>query len=313
MSESNYFEHTSVLLSEILAFLTGDVNLSEENYFADLTFGGGGHSLAISEKSKKFKLICTDQDSDALENGEKLILAQKKSNQITLLDSNFRNFSDLIKKDFNFIIEKLGGFSGILLDLGVSSHHFDSPQRGFSFRMEGPLDMRMDTRNNQITASDIVNNYFEEELEEILRNYGEERFAKKIAENICIERKSKEILTTKDLEDIVFHSYPKKLRFGKIHPATKTFQALRIEVNDELGVLKEVISRLVELLRPKGKLAIISFHSLEDRIVKHEFRRINKEEGIGQILTKRPIIPTDEEILKNSRSRSAKLRVIEKV
>jgi len=298
------FVHFSVLKDECLNFMTE--NALDNSYFADLTFGGGGHSFALIDLNESYKLIATDQDPDALNNGRKLIEEKKLSERVKLISSNFSKFPKLMKKNYSEI-----KFQGILMDLGVSSHQFDIPERGFSFKYDAPLDMRMNFEDDSIeTAADICNTRSSEELEDIFKTYGEERFSRRIAEKIVEERP---INTTKDLEDIVFHCYPKKLRFGKTHPATRCFQALRIAVNEELGVLTEVLPQLVELLETGGRLCVISFHSLEDRIVKRTFKELAKSELHLRILTKRPITPSENEIAANSRSRSAKLRIIERI
>jgi 16S rRNA (cytosine1402-N4)-methyltransferase len=233
------------------------------------------------------------------------------SERIKLFDTNFLHFPELAKVECSDI----DGFQGILLDLGVSSHHFDDGSRGFSFRFDAPLDMRMNNQSDEFqTAEEIVNNYSEEDLVRIFLEYGEEKNAKKIARTICSERKTKPIKTTKDLENIIFHCYPKEHRYGKTNPSTKVFQALRLEVNRELEVLEETIAQLIPLLKIGGRLAIISFHSLEDRIVKNVFRDASQFDELAiEVLTKKPILPSNEEIIANSRSRSAKLRVIERV
>jgi len=247
-----------------------------------------------------------DQDPDALKNGRKLIEEKKLGERIDLISSNFSQFPSLMGDKYPEI-----RFGGILMDLGVSSHQFDIPERGFSFKYDAPLDMRMNYEDDtQETAADICNTRSGEELEEIFREYGEERFSGRIAEKIVEVRPIK---TTKDLENIIFHCYPKKMRFGKIHPATRCFQALRIAVNEELGVLSEVLPQLTELLKTGGRLCVISFHSLEDRIVKRAFKELAKENESLKIVTKKPITPGESEIAANSRSRSAKLRVIERI
>ena len=298
------FVHFSVLKDECLEFLTE--NASANSYFADLTFGGGGHGLALISLDKSYKLIATDQDPDALENGAKLIVEKNLADRIELISSNFSQFPKIMNEKYPEV-----KFQGILMDLGVSSHQFDIPKRGFSFKYDAPLDMRMNYEDDsKETAADICNTRTVEELEEIFRSYGEERFSRRIAEKVVEERPVK---TTKDLEDIIFHCYPKKMRFGKTHPATKCFQALRIAVNEELGVLTEVLPQLVNLLKPGGRLCVISFHSLEDRIVKRAFKEFRGKESPFKILTKKPLTPSEKEIAANSRSRSAKLRVIERI
>lgn len=310
-----YTQHYSVLKSECLNFLSEKAPAGEVSYFADLTFGGGGHSFGFLSLDPNYKVIATDQDPDALKNGIERIRNEKVQDRITLFDTNFVDFPSFIVDHEKSIFKNHGGFQGILIDLGVSSHHFDEAERGFSYRFDGPLDMRMDYDNDQIqTAADVVNTYPEKDLVEIFSNYGEERYSKRIAAKICEERKSQRIETTKQLENLIFHCYPKDERHGKTNPSTRIFQALRIEVNQELRVLTDVIPQLLPLLKVGGRLGIISFHSLEDRIVKNIFRENAKIGDIPfELITKKPIIPTDKEILENSRSRSAKLRIIERV
>lgn len=308
----NYKNHVSVLLNECVEVLCESKDPLEKHLFADLTFGRGGHTIALSNKSENYKLICTDQDPEAFQNGQKLILEKNKTEQISLEHTNFINFKTLVEKKYKKTLSEYGGFSGILLDLGVSSHHFDSPERGFSFRFDGPLDMRMNISDQDLpTASDIINQYSEEELTDIFQKYADEKFASRISQNIVEARKSKKIERTSELEQIIFHCYPKKFRHGRIHPATKSFQALRLEVNRELLVLEQIIPDLLSLLSEGGRLAIISFHSLEDRIVKHLFKETSQKSPFT-LITKKPIIPSEQEIKSNSRSRSAKLRVIER-
>ncbi len=307
-----YGAHYSVLKNECLSYLASSEG--KGRIFADLTFGAGGHSFAIVNEIENSFLFSCDQDPDAIANGRKNITEAQLDDRLCLIKCNFENFPTEVVKFWEKVQERSPSvqMDGILMDLGVSSHQFDAVERGFSFRNEAPLDMRMDyADDNKASAADVVNNYSYEDLEEIIRDYGEERFSRQIAERICETRTKGPIRTTKDLEDIIFHAYPKKLRFGKTHPATKTFQALRIFVNRELEVLEKVLPLLTNMLAPGGVLCVISFHSLEDRIVKHSFKSLKKEFGL-EILTKKPIIPTDEEISENKRSRSAKLRVIRK-
>lgn len=309
-----YKKHYSVLKAECIQYLTENADFSKKCYFADLTFGGGGHTFALKDTSPNSYVYSCDQDPDALKNGRERIEREGAVGKITLFDTNFVHFPEVIKKEATEVLAD-GGFDGILLDLGVSSHHFDEATRGFSFRFEGPLDMRMDYDNpNILTAAEILEQYSEKDLERIFREYGEERYSKKIAKKICETRVKEPIKTTKDLENILFHCYPKEDRYGKTNPSTRVFQALRIEVNQELDVITNVVDQLFPLLKIGGRLAIISFHSLEDRIVKNEFKKLSQgQELFAEILTKKPILPSEQEILENSRSRSAKLRVIERV
>ncbi len=309
----SYTKHYSVLKKECIDTLTENAPKGEIAYFADLTFGGGGHSFEFLYRDPLFQVRSTDQDPDALKNGEARILNEKMSGRIKLFNTNFVRFPGIAIESCPEVFEK-GGFQGILLDLGVSSHHFDEAGRGFSFRFDGPLDMRMNyTSDAFLTAEEIVNEYREEKLFKIFTEYGEEKYAKRIAAKIVEERKAKRISTTKDLENIIFHCYPKEQRHGKTNPSTRVFQALRLEVNRELEVLTDTITHLIPLLKIGGRLAIISFHSLEDRIVKNLFKDASESTELPvHILTKKPIVPSEEEIFDNSRSRSAKLRVLER-
>lgn len=310
----SYTKHYSVLKKECIDNLTENASPGEISYFADLTFGGGGHSFELLYTNPNFQVRSTDQDPDALKNGEARIQAEKMQDRIKLFNTNFIHFPQVAREKCPEVFEA-GGFQGILLDLGVSSHHFDEAGRGFSFRFEGPLDMRMNYESDEfLTAAEIVNTYREEKLFKIFTEYGEEKYARKIAAKIVEERKTKPIETTKELENIIFHCYPKEQRYGKTNPSTRVFQALRLEVNRELEVLTETITQLIPLLKMGGRLAIISFHSLEDRIVKNLFKESSESTELPvHILTKKPIVPGEEEILNNSRSRSAKLRVLERV
>lgn len=302
---NKYGEHYSVMKTDILEIFHRELNaFDEEINLCDFTFGAGGHSISLLKEFPKAHLYAFDQDEEAYKNGTKLIEDLGLSERITFINDNFANFDQHVSSEVEI--------HGALLDAGVSSHQFDTGERGFSFRFEGPLDMRM-SENIKLTAKDIVNEYDKESLLKIMYEYGEEKFSRNIVESIIEKRNESPIATTKDLEDICFHSYPKKLRHGKIHPATKTFQALRIEVNNELGVLTDIIDQIVPRLKIDGIFQVISFHSLEDRIVKHEFKDRLTGELPVKILTKKPILPSKEEILENSRSRSAKLRVIKRV
>ena len=305
MNDLNYGKHYSVMKTDVLRVFHEELDEREGPiHLCDFTFGAGGHSIALLEEFPNAHLIAFDQDGEAYKNGQELLRSKGLEHRVTFINDNFASFSTHMEPGFKL--------HGALLDAGVSSHQFDTGERGFSFRFDGPLDMRMSDKI-KITAKDIVNNCSREELLKILYEYGEEKFARNIVDTILERREAAAITTTKDMEDICFHSYPKKLRHGKIHPATKTFQALRIEVNNELGVLKDIIDQVIPFLDIDGIFQVISFHSLEDRIVKHEFKgRLNKDLPV-KILTKKPILPSKEEIFENSRSRSAKLRVIKRV
>lgn len=309
MSKAEYKSHYSVMLKDCMAFLNDAAKNKTPQSLADMTFGAGGHTMAMAKAFSQSKVYSTDQDPEALANGEKILKEQKLWDQVTLLNMNFENFPSWA----NANLEK--GLDGIIMDLGVSSHHFDSFERGFSFREDAPLDMRMACDNDEIpTAAWHLNNLEEEEIANIIFNYGEDRLSRRIARKICEERLKAPIETTKQLENICFHAYPPNMRHKRPHPATRTFQALRIHVNEELRVLEDTLPKLYDLLADDGQLMVISFHSLEDRIVKRTFKDIfQSDKNAAKILTKRPLTPSDEELEENPRSRSAKLRVIQKV
>ena len=307
---SEYLAHYSVMLKECLEALELGSQASGVLNFADLTFGAGGHTFAISDHIAGSTVFSTDQDPDALKNGYENIKHRGKDGSINLLAMNFQEFPEWCEKN-----QMQGKFAGILMDLGVSSHQFDKMERGFSFRADAPLDMRMNYGDANIpTAADLLNSLSEKEIADIIFNYGEERLSRKIAARIVELRQKEKIATTGQIEDICFHAYPPKDRHGKIHPATRTFQALRIAVNEELTVLENTLPKLLPYLAEGGVIAVISFHSLEDRIVKHTFKEIvEKKDFPAIILTKKPLTATEEELSQNSRSRSAKLRVLQRV
>ena len=308
----DYKTHTTVLREAAIRCLCANADVGEDCHFADLTFGGGGHSLEILSRSPRYQVVGVDQDPEAWANAHKMIADHSLEERLRVEKMNFGSFSQWVVREHSHIFHMRGGFDGILMDLGVSSHHFDTGERGFSFAKDAPLDMRMASDDGDLeTAGDIVNNKSQDLLEKIIREYGEERFAATVARNIVEQRRIRPIGTTKELENIVFHSYPKKLRHGRIHPATRTFQALRIAVNDELGVLSESIPKLYDLLRNKGRLVILSFHSLEDRIVKRGFKGL-REEKEATIVTKKPLRADENEIKGNFRARSVKMRVLER-
>lgn len=307
------FKHASVLLEESLEGL----NIQSDGIYVDGTLGGGGHSLEIVKRLTTGHLIGIDQDAEALAAASKRLAGFE--DKITLVKNNFVNIRAILKE---LNIEHV---DGILLDIGVSSYQIDNPERGFSYREDAPLDMRMD-RDKAICAKDIVNTYSKEDLARIIRDYGEEKFANNIAKHIVTEREKNEITTTKQLSDIIEGAIPASVRKGKKGFAKKTFQALRIEVNAELDVLEDSIEEMIDFLKPGGRLAIITFHSLEDRIVKNAFRTAEEpcicppdfpvctcgRKSKGRVITKRPVIPSSEECQKNKRSSSAKLRVFER-
>ncbi|OHB18112.1 MAG: 16S rRNA (cytosine(1402)-N(4))-methyltransferase [Parcubacteria group bacterium RIFCSPLOWO2_01_FULL_40_65] len=290
--------HIPVLLNEVLEYL----DPKPGDKIIDATFSGGGHAEKILEKIKpNGKLLGIEIDTELFNEAKERF---SKIKEIILVNADYRDLEKIVKEN-NFI-----GADGVLLDLGLSSWHFEESKRGFSFRKDELLDMRF-TQNGELTAREIINQWLPEEIEKILKEYGEEKFARKITESIIDARKKKPIITTFQLVDVIKNAVPfwyqKKRR---LNFATKTFQALRIAVNDELENLKFVLKQLPKVLKRGGRAAVISFHSLEDRIVKQDFKELNKS-GIAHILTKKPINPSEEEIAENPRSRSAKLRVIE--
>ena len=281
------FSHIPVLSQEVITGL----NIQPGGNYLDLTVGGGGHSRLILETAEDVKVTCVDQDEDALKAAKENL--SEFGDRVKFIHSNFANYQ---------FIEN--SYDGILADLGVSSYHLDNPERGFSFRNTANLDMRMNQQQS-LTAGDIINEWDEKELADIFFKYGEERLSRRIARRI-IEKRPFD--TTTELANAIAYSVPPKYRHGRIHPATRVFQALRIAVNDELKALETLIEKAPNALIPGGRIAIISFHSLEDRPVKHGLRN----SPLLRILTKKPIIATEEEIKQNPRSRSAKLRIAEK-
>lgn len=308
------FNHVSVLLNECIE----NLNIKPDGIYVDGTMGGAGHSLEIVKKlSKKGMLIGIDRDEDALAVAKERL---KDFNNVKYVHDNHDNIDEIVR---NLNIE---GVDGILLDLGVSSYQIDEKTRGFTYMDDGPLDMRMD-KSQELTAEYIVNNYKEQDLARIIFEYGEEKFSRKIARNICEYRKNKKIETTGELVKIIERSIPGKFREKNSHPAKRTFQAIRIEVNNEIEPLYNTIKNSITALNSKGRLCVITFHSLEDRMVKKAY--VDAEGkctcpkdlpycvcgnvSFGKIITKKPILPTEKEIKENSRSRSAKLRVFEKI
>ena len=306
------FKHISVLLNETIECMM----VRPDGVYLDGTLGGAGHSSLIASKLETGHLYGVDQDSDAIAAASERLKPYEKN--VTVIRDNYRNAVRILKE------MGVGGADGILLDLGVSSWQFDQGDRGFSYNYDAPLDMRMDTRKD-LSAAVIVNEYPEEEIRRILRDYGEEKFASNIASNICKARSKKKIETTFELNEIIKDSIPAKFRAGG-HPSRQTYQALRIACNEELDVLENSLDEMADFLNPGGRLCIITFHSLEDRIVKNAFKRFENpctcppgfpqcvcgKVSKGKVITKKPIAPTDEEIEMNPRSRSAKLRVFEK-
>lgn len=309
------FNHTSVLLNETIEQL----NIRPDGIYVDGTLGGGGHAYQVCKRlTEGGRLIGIDQDEDAVKAaGERL---SEFSGRVTIVRSNY---SDMKQVLCSLGIEKV---DGIVLDLGVSSFQLDTPERGFTYRSEeAPLDMRMDNRQS-LTAKEIVNTYSEMELFRIIRDYGEDRFAKNIAKHIVAARKERPIETTGELNAIISGAIPKKVRATGGHPSKRTYQALRIELNHELDVLREHLDEMIDLLNENGRICIITFHSLEDRIVKSNFRKnenpctcpsdfpvcVCGNRSKGRVITRKPILPSDEELENNKRSKSAKLRVFEK-
>lgn len=308
------FQHKSILLNECMEGLS----IKADGIYVDGTLGGGGHSFHIAERlSDKGRLIGIDQDEDAIEAATKR-LAQFKQ-RVTIVRDNYEHFQEILST------LSIPAVDGILLDLGVSSYQFDEADRGFSYRFDAPLDMRMDKRQD-FTAKDLINSYSEAELYHIIRDYGEDKFAKNIAKHIVLERAKKPIETTFELSEVISHAIPMKMRVQGGHPAKKTFQAIRIALNRELEVLEESLDGMIKALKPGGRLCIITFHSLEDRIVKRAFRTaedpcicpkdfpicICGRKSLGKVISKKAILPSDLEREENPRSKSAKLRIFER-
>ena len=304
------FKHTPVMVAEVIKYL----NLKPGSLIVDATLGGGGHAKAILSTSKNIKLIGIDQDAEAIEAAKDNLKAF--GDQVTYVCDNFSNIKMIIGNRKS----KIGG---ILFDLGISSYQIDSPERGFSFQADAPLDMRMD-RSATVTAADIINNSCKEELERIIRDYGEERYYRRVASAII---KKRPISTTSELADIVKYSIPKSSPINTTKSIARVFQAFRIAVNKELEALEKALNDSIDLLSAKGRIVVISYHSLEDRIVKDIFKRESMDcicppklpacvcdhKKKLNILTKKPVIPTDAEIKLNPRARSAKLRAAEKI
>ena len=291
--------HSSVLLKESL----GALNIRDA-WYLDCTLGDGGHTIEIIKRGGK--VVGIDVDPQALGRVRKRFeIEEIDRNKWKLIVGNFRDIKNLLNQQTDIKDLK---FAGAIFDLGVSSLQLETPQRGFSFMKEGPLDMRMDP-TLAIKALDLVNNLSGKELDEIFKNLGEEKYSKRVADFIVSSRQVKRFETTLELAQVIEKAIG---RSGKIHPATKVFQALRIFVNDELGALKEGLKEVFELIEKNGRIIVTSFHSLEDRIVKFTFKEW-EEEGMGKVMSKKPIIPADSEIIQNPRSRSAKMRVFKKI
>ncbi len=309
------FEHQSVLLYETVDSL----NVKPDGIYVDGTLGGGGHALEVCRRlGEAGRLIGIDQDADAIKAASARL--EKFKDRVTIVRSNYAEI-DKVFRDLK--IEKA---DGIYLDLGVSSYQLDTPDRGFTYREEdAPLDMRMDQRKEK-TAADIINTYSEQELYRIIRDYGEDRFAKNIAKHIVRARQEKAITTTGQLNEIIRAAIPAKVRATGGHPSKRTYQAIRIELNEELEVLNKAMDAMIDRLNPGGRLSIITFHSLEDRMVKTRFKTnenpcicppdfpvcMCKRKSKGRVITRKPVLPSKEELEHNPRSKSAKLRVFER-
>lgn len=294
--------HKTVMLKEVIEYL----DPKQGQMFVDGTANGGGHTFALAEKVvPDGKVIAIEWDKDIFDNLKNKVEGSEFKNNISVANDNYANLKDIISQN------GVNNIDGIVLDLGFSSLHLESSGRGFSFQKDEPLDMRYN-QGQELTAYEMVNGWPEEDIARILRDYGEERFSYKIAKTIYDQRKRGKISTTNDLVKVIERAVPAFYRRGKIHCATRTFQALRIAVNGELDNVESVLPQIVETLKSGGKVAIISFHSLEDRIVKNFFKD-NAKEGKLKIITKKPIVASDEEMKENPRSRSAKLRVAEKI
>ena len=307
------FNHKSVLLEETIEGL----NIKPEGTYVDGTLGGAGHSFQIASRLNSLgRLIGFDQDEDAIKASTERL---KDFQNVTIVRSNYRNMKEELN---NLGITKV---DGIMLDLGVSSYQLDTAERGFSYKEEAPLDMRMDNRN-EVTARDIVNNYSQGDLFRIIRDYGEDKFAANIAKHIVTYRQEKPIETTTELAEIIKAAIPMKFRKQGGHPAKQTFQAIRIELNEELTVLRESLMDMIDMLNPEGRICIITFHSLEDRIVKNIFKEAEDpctcpknfpkcvcgKVSKGKVITRKPILPSEIELEENPRSKSAKLRIFER-
>ena len=309
------FKHVSVLKNECIEGL----QIKSSGTYVDGTFGGGGHAMEIiSRLNGNGRFVGIDQDQDAVENGRAKLEPYKEKAQ--LVRNNFSNIISIMK-DLHIV-----SVDGILLDIGVSSYQLDTGERGFSYMHDAELDMRMDQRN-PMTAKRMIAEYSEKELADIIKDYGEERWAARIAQFIVAERKIKPIETTGELVEVIKKAVPKGARKDGPHPAKRTFQALRIAVNNELGILEQAIEDMAGLLAPGGRLCIITFHSLEDRIVKQTFHRLEHpctcppefpvcvcgKKPTIRVITRKPILPSEEELEFNPRARSAKLRILEKL
>lgn len=308
------FKHKSVLLYETV----DQLNIKPDGIYVDGTLGGGGHSYEIASRlSDKGRLIGIDQDEDAIKAASERL--KPFMDRVTIVRNNYCNMDKVLDE---LSIDKV---DGIMLDLGVSSYQLDTAERGFTYNVDAKLDMRMDQRQ-EVTARDIVNDYSEYDLYRIIRDYGEDRFAKNIAKHIVAARQKKPIETTFELNEIIKAAIPMKVRATGGHPSKRTYQAIRIELNRELEVLENSIDMMIDRLNKEGRLCIITFHSLEDRIVKVRYKNnenpctcppgfptcVCGKKSKGKVITRKPIIPSEEELEENSRSKSSKLRVFER-
>ena len=307
------FKHYSVMLQETIE----NLNIKPDGIYVDGTLGGGGHAYEVCRRLQTGHLYGIDQDDAAIEAARERLTPF--ADRVTMIRANYRNAREVLSE---FGIAQA---DGIVLDLGVSSYQLDTEERGFSYRFDAPLDMRMD-RRQRLTARDIVNDYPEQELYRIIRDYGEDGFARNIAKHIASERNKQPIETTFQLNEVIKAAIPAKMRQNG-HPSKQTFQAIRIECNRELEVLRGALDDLIEMLRPGGRICVITFHSLEDRIVKSRFKDkenpctcppdfpvcVCGKKPMGRVVTRKPILPGQEELSENSRSKSAKLRVFERI
>lgn len=309
------FKHKSVLLKETIE----NLKIKPDGIYVDGTLGGGGHAYEVCKRlSSKGRFIGIDQDEDAIKAATRRLL--EFEDKVQIIRSNYCDMREAL------VEVGVCKVDGIVLDLGVSSYQLDDPERGFTYRVEdAPLDMRMD-RRQEFTAKELVNTYSERDLYRIIRDYGEDKFAKNIAKHIVSAREEKPIETTGELTELIKAAIPAKIRMNAGHPAKRTFQAIRIELNKELEVLQNSLEDMIELLNPGGRICIITFHSLEDRIVKSIYKKSENpctcpsdfpvcvcgKKPLGKVITRKPILPTEEEMEYNSRSKSAKLRVFEK-
>ena len=308
------FSHQPVLLQETIK----NLKIKPEGIYVDGTIGGAGHAEEVCKRlSGSGRLIGIDQDADAIEAARSRLIQYK--DRVTILRGNYCNLTEMLEQ------EGIQSVDGILLDLGVSSHQLDDAERGFTYREDVPLDMRMD-RRQALSAREVVNDYDEKELYRIIRDYGEERYARNIARHICRARQEQPIATTGQLTEIIRASIPVKARAAGGHPAKRTFQAIRIEVNRELEVLQDSLEGMIDFLNDGGRICVITFHSLEDRIVKNIFRKAENpctcppdfpvcvcgKKPKGIVVTRKPVVPSEEEMKTNTRSKSSKLRVFER-